>query len=131
MNEQNAFKVIVAGSRSITDHEKVVEAIQEAPFQIEVLVSGGADGVDTIAENWAHENGVPLRPFDVKQEHYDNYGSYAPIRRNENMAEHADALIAVWNGTSSGTKNMIKEAEDKNLEVNKKLVSGATTLDDF
>lgn len=33
------------------------------------------------------------------------------------MAEYADALIAFWDGKSKGTKNMIEEAEKRNLKV--------------
>jgi hypothetical protein len=33
------------------------------------------------------------------------------------MAEYADALIAFWDGESTGTANMIEEAEKRNLKV--------------
>ncbi len=36
--------------------------------------------------------------------------------RNQKMAEYADALIAVWDGESRGTKNMISLAKKLNLK---------------
>jgi hypothetical protein len=33
------------------------------------------------------------------------------------MAEYADALIAIWDGESRGTKNMIEEATKRGLRV--------------
>ena len=38
---------------------------------------------------------------------WDRYGRGAGFRRNTEMAEHADALVAVWDGASRGTKHMI------------------------
>ena len=33
------------------------------------------------------------------------------------MAENADALLAIWDGESRGTKHMIDTAREKGLEV--------------
>lgn len=33
------------------------------------------------------------------------------------MADYADALIAIWDGESRGTANMIEEAEKRGLKV--------------
>lgn len=108
---------IVAGSRSITDKETVEMAIDVAPFSISKLISGNAKGVDQIAERWANDNDIPVDKFPVTNEDYDEHGKYAPIQRNETMVEHADALIAVWDGKSTGTKHIIEYAEKHNLKV--------------
>ena len=37
--------------------------------------------------------------------------------RNAEMADYADALFAVWDGKSKGTKQMIDNAKKKELSV--------------
>lgn len=123
------MKVIVAGSRSITEYNTVAEAIDEADFEPTEIVSGGAEGVDKLGEQWAHSNSIPLRTFDVTQEMYEEYGNYAFKKRNKEMSEYADALIAIWDGESSGTKHMIEVAESNGLETYIK--NTGVTLSDF
>ena len=67
----------------------------------------GRGGADALGERYAAERGYLLRrfPADWKQ-----YGRAAGVRRNKEMAQNADALIAFWDGISRGTKNMIEEA---------------------
>ena len=40
------------------------------------------------------------------------------------MAQYADALIAVWDGESKGTANMITQARQKGLDVFIYLIKG-------
>jgi len=48
---------------------------------------------------------------------WKNLGKSAGIKRNEVMASYADALVAVWDGKSPGTKHMISYAKKKKLKV--------------
>lgn len=107
---------IVAGSRNIINQDVVETAIQVAPITIDELVSGSANGVDTCAEEWATKNDIPTKTFPVTQDDYDEYGKRAPLKRNEEMVEYADALIAVWDGESTGTKHIIDFARKKNIK---------------
>ncbi len=50
------MKVIIAGSRNITDYSLVKTAIQESAFEIDCVVSGMAKGVDSLGESWAEKN---------------------------------------------------------------------------
>lgn len=101
------MKVIIAGSRGITDYGLVDHAIEQSPFefQIDEIVSGGALGVDSLGEDYASEHGVDLIIFPPN---WKKYGKAAGVLRNTRMAEYADALIAVWDGKSKGTEHMIK-----------------------
>ena len=47
------MKVIIAGSRDITDYSLVCRAISESKFDITEVISGTARGVDTLGEKWA------------------------------------------------------------------------------
>lgn len=99
------MKVIVAGSRDITDIEKVANAIELSGFQVTEVVSGTARGVDLLGENWARYKDIPVKRFPAD---WDKHGKAAGMIRNAQMAEYADALVAVWDGLSRGTKNMIE-----------------------
>lgn len=108
------MKTIIAGSRGITDIRRVVAAVADSGFTISEVVSGGARGVDRLGEQYAARNGVPVRRFIPD---WDGKGKVAGFIRNREMAEYADALIAIWDGQSRGTWNMIEEARKRNLKV--------------
>lgn len=98
------MKVIIAGSRGITALATVEDAVVRANFRIIEVVSGRARGVDLLGEQWATMRGIPISIFPAN---WDLYGRGAGFIRNETMAHYADALIAVWDGRSGGTKHMI------------------------
>jgi len=111
------YKVIIAGGREFSDYE-YLRSCADADLagitdDIEI-VSGGASGADALGERYAKEKGrtVALFPAD-----WNRYGRSAGPRRNRQMAEYADALIAFWDGQSRGTKNMIDTATAKGLKV--------------
>jgi hypothetical protein len=115
-------KVIVAGGRGITDYSLVVEAMLNADLMEGIvptqIVSGKARDVDTLGERWAVEHGLPVTPFPARWRDAD--GTYYPKaghQRNSTMADHADALVAVWDGQSKGTADMIKKARKRGLLV--------------
>jgi hypothetical protein len=107
------MKVIIAGSRDISDYELVVKAVEDSGFAITEVVSGTARGVDRFGERWARESNVAVKRFPAN---WDKYGKRAGFLRNVDMADYADALIAVWNG-STGTANMISLAKKRGLKV--------------
>ena len=109
------MRVIIAGSRGITDYELVLDAVEKAGFDITEVVSGTARGVDRLGERFAEDTGVALArfPADWNGPHKKAAGHI----RNRKMAEYADALIAIWDGKSSGTSNMINEARKLGLQV--------------
>ena len=113
------MRVIIAGSRGITDFSLVQEAITESCFEITEVVSGHARGVDALGEAWALKHGVKLKVFPAN---WDKYGPRAGPIRNGEMAEYAEALIALWDGKSSGTESMIEKAQAKGLKVYVKVV---------
>ena len=47
----------------------------------------------------------------------DHYFRACYQRRNEFMVDHSNLVIAVWNGTPSGTKNTIDYANRKGVKV--------------
>lgn len=110
------MKTIIAGSRGCHDFKIVCKAIQESGFSDEIseIVSGGALGVDKLGEKFAAKFDIPVKIFLANWKKYDKV---AGMVRNKEMADYGDALIAIWDGESRGTFNMIQEAEKRNLKV--------------
>lgn len=109
------MRVIVAGSRNFMVKDFVYKKLDEILEQYKniEIVEGGARGVDYLAKQYAIEKNIPYKEFPAN---WNLYGRSAGILRNKDMASYSDVLIAFYNG-SRGTSNMIKEAEDKGLEI--------------
>ena len=118
------MKVIIAGSRTILEKEvvnrvifngiyKLVKSEDIAKGNLEI-VSGTALGVDRIGEDWAKSFNYKVTRFPAN---WEKYGKKAGFMRNREMANYADALIAIWDGKSKGTKMMIDIAKKKGLKV--------------
>lgn len=115
-------KVIVAGSRGIDEKGIVESAVDESPFSPYhgELISGGASGVDTLAKEFAEiYSHIEYVEFEAD---WDTYGSVAGPIRNQEMAEYGNCLIAIWDGESPGTENMIEEALERGLDTYVKVV---------
>jgi hypothetical protein len=101
------MKTIVAGSRGAT-LSQVRAAMRACPWRDEIstVISGCAQGADTHGEAWARLRDIPVcrTPADWK-----THGKAAGPIRNKDMAKVGDALVAVWDGKSRGTANMIDE----------------------
>ena len=108
------MKTIIAGSRTIADRETVFELLERIPWEVTEVVSGAARGVDVLGEQWASDNRIRLSRFPAS---WHKHGKAAGPIRNQEMADYADALVAIWDGESRGTKDMIDKAMAKGLQV--------------
>ncbi|MBE6567638.1 MAG: hypothetical protein E7657_03145 [Ruminococcaceae bacterium] len=104
------MKLLIVGSRSI-------KAFDLSPYvskEVDTIISGGANGVDTLAEEYADKNRISkliMRPA------YARYGKGAPLKRNEEMVKLADAVLVIWDGKSRGTKYTADFAKKEGKEV--------------
>lgn len=94
--------------------QQLMEAIRQSGIPITEVVSGHSGNVDLLGEQWARGVNLPITVFKAS---WQEFGSSAGPRRNRQMAAYAEALIAIWDGKSRGTLNMIKEATKKELTV--------------
>ena len=104
------MKLLIVGSRSIADFD----LSPYIPANVDTIISGGAQGIDTLAEKYADSHRLSkyiLRP------RYNIYGKAAPIKRNEQMVDMADAVLVVWNGCSKGTQHTLKYAQKTNKPI--------------
>jgi hypothetical protein len=113
------MKLIIAGDRDITDIAVVYDALlkfraEHPGLKVTEIVSGCARGVDTLGEQVAREFDVPVKRFPAD---WARFGKAAGPIRNQQMADYADALVAVPVPTSRGTRDMIRRARSKGLIV--------------
>lgn len=104
------MKLLIAGSRDIDDFE----LDEYIPGEVDLIITGGARGIDSLAESYADKNKISkliLRPD------YKRYGKAAPLIRNKTMIDIADTVIIVWNGRSTGTKFTVDYAKKLNKNV--------------
>jgi len=84
---------------------------------MKTIIAGGRDLAQpelVAAAMWAESHGLPVKRFPANwKEHHKAAG---PIRNRE-MAKYADALVAIWDGESKGTKSMIGLAEKARIEI--------------
>lgn len=123
------FRVIIAGSRTFNDYDTLKEKCNlvlsnKRKDNNIIIVSGGARGADLLGENYAKEEKFGLEVFPAQ---WKKFGKSAGFRRNEQMAEVADALIAFWDGNSHGTKHMIDIMKNKNSLVKVVYFNNATS----
>lgn len=102
------MKVAIIGSRGIT----AAEIDKYIPPDASLIISGGAVGVDTLAERYADKHGIEKLIILPK---YDLYGRSAPLIRNKQIVDHADLVIAIWDGASTGTKYTIDYAKRRQV----------------
>lgn len=111
------FKVVIAGSRGFSNYKLLKEQCNKYLREKRrtcniIIVSGHARGADTLGERYAQDEGFALEVYPAQ---WKKLGKQAGYRRNEQMAEVADALIAFWDGESKGTKHMIDIMNNKGL----------------
>lgn len=99
--------------------EALERAIHDSGFNITSVICGKARGVDTMGEQWAIANGIPVEYFPAD---WERYGKKAGMLRNQEMANEAQALIALWDFRSPGTRNMIYLANIQGLSVHVKRI---------
>lgn len=101
-------KVAIVGSRDYPLLQEVWRYVRRLPIGT-VVVSGGARGVDTSAENAAKNSpyyGVETYPAD-----WDRHGEAAGHIRNKQIVNASDRLVAFWDGNSNDTKDSIELAQ--------------------
>ena len=107
------MKLAVVGSRNF-DNYPVLKAkldILHKHKDITCIISGGANGADSLAERWARENRIELLIFLPE---WDKYGKSAGYIRNVDIIKASDAVIAFWDGKSKGTQHDINLAKEHN-----------------
>jgi hypothetical protein len=126
------MKVIIAGGRDFNNYELLKQKCDTIFANIDksqlIIITGKASGADSLGERYAKENNLKVMAFPALWEDFSKkpilikkrkngrlYNVLAGLNRNTDMANEADALIAFWDGKSTGTNDMIQKAKERNL----------------
>ena len=107
-------RTIIAGGRDLPEVMTHWRALDRARITLSIteVVCGGARGGDTIGRQWAEDRGIPVKMFPAD---WKTHGRAAGPIRNQQMADYAEALIALPGGR--GTADMIERAQKRGLRV--------------
>lgn len=104
------MRVAVIGSRNL----RIDDLGKYLPENTTEIVSGSARGIDCDARKYAEENSIPLTEFLPE---YKRFGKGAPLKRNLQIIEYADMVLAFWDGKSHGTKFVIDHCRELDVPV--------------
>lgn len=119
-NIYRKINLAIVGSRTIALTHEQIEAVLDI-YKIDfgygshpgnrrpnpTIVSGGADGVDLVAWEWARKYFFGTQ---IELPDYDKYGKRAPLERNTTIVNKSTILIAFWDGKSRGTMDSLTKA---------------------
>ena len=102
------MKLIIAGSRDFSDYillrQSIIDhGLWKIKHELEI-VCGMARGADLLGKQFADRNGLVVHKFPAD---WGAHGKAAGHIRNKQMGDFADSLLAFWDGSSRGTKQMI------------------------
>lgn len=104
------MQVGVIGSRGLT-----INNLEDyLPKNTTAIVSGGARGIDSSAAAFARLSGIKLIVF---RPNYEVFGRSAPLKRNIEIIENSDIVLAFWDRQSRGTAFVIRKCKEKNVPV--------------
>ena len=106
--------VLVCGGREYTNQHAVNAALSTSQPKPTIIIHGAARGADSLANNWALANDVPVRAFAAN---WKKHGKAAGMIRNREMLEQGkpDLIIAFAGG--KGTENMCRLAKKHGVPV--------------
>ena len=126
------MKIAIVGSREFKDIDFAKSIIEKCFVYDDCwkpdikLVSGGARGIDTLAEKIVDDLNKYLKEHPNLHLFYDKiifkadwnkYGTRAGAIRNQQIVDEADYIIAFWDGESKGTKITIDMAIKTNKPI--------------
>lgn len=109
------MKVLICGSRDITDKDYVYMNLNKLymNYNIDLIITGGASGVDTLAVQWADEHDIPSKIFPAN---WSLHGKSAGSIRNQQMIDLEPDLVVAFPG-GKGTEDMVQRAMDNRVSV--------------
>jgi len=110
------MNVAIIGSRDFHDYHLLKDVILSKidVSQIDCVVSGGAQGADSLGKHFAKEHNINTLIFHPD---WHRHGKAAGMIRNSKIINAADVVFAFWDGVSKGTKDSINKALKEGKEI--------------
>lgn len=106
------MKLAIVGSRTFYDYVKFLDTLRlfnKHPKDFpSTVISGGADGADSLGKRYAKEFNLPYIEFPAE---WNKYGKSAGFIRNQLIVDNCDMVLAFWDGESRGTADTIEKAK--------------------
>ena len=99
------MKLIIAGAPTCTNYQHLCQVLAPDRHRITQVLTGGARGAEQLGYRWAWKHAVRHQLFRAE---WERFGKSAGMRRNHQMAQAGDVLVACWDGQSPGTAHMIQ-----------------------
>ena len=106
------MRIAIVGSRDYGDMTRVIDFVRSLD-KLDVVVSGGARGVDTVAARTAQLCGLTVVEYPADW----SLGRHAGFVRNTQIVENCDRVVAFWDGVSHGTRDTIMRARKAGIPV--------------
>lgn len=107
------MRYAIVGSRRFRDLPMVREFVGGLCSR-DMVISGGAMGVDTVAIAAAKERAIPFAEY---LPNYARDGDSAPLVRNRKIVDECDRVVAFWDGRSTGTAYTVEYARRRGVPV--------------
>jgi hypothetical protein len=108
------MKLAIVGSRDFNDYEYLKKVLEPIRDKVSLIISGGAKGADTLGERYAKENNIPVQIFYPD---WNKFGKSAGFKRNVDIVNNCDAVVAFQINDSKGTQHTINIAKEKGKKV--------------
>lgn len=114
------MKLAIVGSRDFNNYDLLSEYVDIFLSQDitshNSIISGGARGADALAKEFVEKENSHLMFFDkIKYTEFpadwNKYGKSAGFRRNQQIVDACDMVLAFWDGVSKGTQDTINKAK--------------------
>jgi hypothetical protein len=123
LRDLHSHRLLICGSRDFTDADKF-ERMMEAwnrrnnepsksnGSDSSTVISGMAEGADTLAVKWAKARNIPVLEFPISKDDYKRYRRGAGPKRNNDMATQGKPTVILGfpkspADISPGTKDML------------------------
>ena len=106
--------VAVVGSREFRNRELFNRELAARLQPSDIIISGGARGPDSWAEEYAKQHG---HEFHLYEADWNQEGKSAGFKRNRRMAIACDKVLAFWDNRSKGTRHTIEIAHQLGREI--------------
>lgn len=96
------MRVAIVGSRNCSvTFDEITKVL---PQDCDTIVSGGAEGIDQVAKEYAQYYGLDYVEYLPE---YSLYGKRAPLIRNQDIVHASDMVLAFWDYHSPGTRDTL------------------------
>lgn len=117
------MKICIVGSRSITRADIVFTHIdrflKDQCTGSPTIISGGAKGVDALVKKFAKTRGydfIEFLPYHLIDKEVEFNSRYF-FARNRQMIQNADKVLALWDGSSTGTLHTIRYSQKMEIPI--------------